>query len=432
MQKNFVDVGVLPWLPLAAPIRAGPITIYLAEALEILGDQGAILADRVSIYRDTWNGKPVNVAVAIHDEQLENGGAINEVDLRHAIDALFIAAVFNNDGQSLAVNGTTLTLMIQRLGGGVGSMALHVRGRNHGMFVSTHTDLVIPRPACAGDFVTYDQSILDAIVAAQKNPNAYRLTESLRWFRRASTDSNDVDSEVDRVLILTAVDFLLVTDQPPPRGLDFGRISALLSPFRLLECDRISRGGVIESCSHIRTALWLLNETRNATVHPGSWSRETRYPFEDQTENRLDWIYDRCFMALLVGKLVELGTLQLSIKARSFVTGVERWLSEPNSQLYMIIVRVEQHLRMGEASLTVPSDFGPFEVPDRARWLCLLDWGLKDLNPTWEVTVALDEDGVGGIVVARQKEGSTPKGAPFPIEFDSGAGAAGIGDQRIH
>lgn len=54
------SVGILPWLTLKEPMRVGEVTFYPADSAgEMLGERAAILKDRLRIYRDTWDSRPV-------------------------------------------------------------------------------------------------------------------------------------------------------------------------------------------------------------------------------------------------------------------------------------------------------------------------------------------------------------------------------------
>jgi hypothetical protein len=297
-------------------------------------------------------------------------------------------------------------------------MALHARGRNHGMFMGTETTIVIPRPTYAGEFHSYDPDILEALMVANGHGDEWRLFDSIRWFRRASTDSYDVDNEVDRVLLLTAIDYLLVTNNRPPHGLDYDRIEALLSPFDRMECEAAPATARHTSRCHIRCALWVLNETRNDTLHPWPRPRTPSYGFESQTENTLEWIFDRCFMALLVGRLVELGTLSLSVSSRAFVAGVERWLFEATQRFHPIVVRAAQQYRMRAEGLVTPEGFGPFGRSDRSTWLDRVLWALKGLPDGWDVKIQLNDDGESGTIIAIDTTAEKPTGFPTPIDLE--------------
>ena len=53
------------------------------------------------------------------------------------------------------------------------------------------------------------------------------------------------------------------------------------------------------------------------------------------------WSADRCFMALLVARLIELGVLQETGDLSAFVAGVEEWLFEPKDSLGKIMLDVK-------------------------------------------------------------------------------------------
>jgi hypothetical protein len=146
--------------------------------------------------------------------------------------------------------------------------------------IGSTTGIRVPRPHYCGSFSGYDGGLLDALVAASTHPNRWRLLDALAWFRRASTDADEVDGEVDLVLMLTAVDFLLAHPKTRGSGLDQERIDQLLKPFQTLVCDRVTRYKKLEERSHIQYVLYVLDTIRNATVHPRTVSRSTPYPFE--------------------------------------------------------------------------------------------------------------------------------------------------------
>src|ERR1700735_5447075 len=94
------SVGILPWLNIAEPVEVGPITFYPARNVaHLLGERAGVLVDRLRIYRDTLNDIPVHGAVAIHRDQIVNGGHSPYQDLRRATDIFLMAAVYTNDGE---------------------------------------------------------------------------------------------------------------------------------------------------------------------------------------------------------------------------------------------------------------------------------------------------------------------------------------------
>jgi hypothetical protein len=171
--------------------------------------------------RQTLEG--VHRAIALHERQLREGGAVPVAAVRQATDILIAASVFENDGGPTAdANATTFTLFSQRLGGEIGFMATRARRRYGGFVAGSTTDLQVVRPVYAGSLLHYNREMIDALVAAAPLKDAWHLFDALGWFRRASTDADNVDGEVDLVLLLTAVDFLLALPGTHRRGLGSG------------------------------------------------------------------------------------------------------------------------------------------------------------------------------------------------------------------
>ena len=110
--KTMIDsVGVLPWLRIEEPIEVGAVTFYpLDAAATLIGDRADLLAERVGIYREKWDETPVHLTIAIHADQLANGGDAVHADLQRATDILLTAALFNNDGGMVQTNATTFSL----------------------------------------------------------------------------------------------------------------------------------------------------------------------------------------------------------------------------------------------------------------------------------------------------------------------------------
>ena len=171
------SVGVLPWLTLNEPVQVGEVTFYpAASADEVLGERAAILEDRLRIYRDTWDSKPVRASFVVHQNQLQHGGPAPEKDIREATNIFLTASIFQNDGGfGNEVNATTFTLFFQRLGGEPGFMATHVRSRYGGFVIGASTDQQVVRPAYAASLRDYSRELIDALVAAQNLPEAAKL-----------------------------------------------------------------------------------------------------------------------------------------------------------------------------------------------------------------------------------------------------------------
>jgi len=286
-------------------VSVGDVTFYpAAEAIALLGDRGPLLADRIQIYRNTWDDRIADSAIALHDRQLHEGGQAPHSELIRARDILLTAAMFENDAPVQYANATTFTLIVQKLGGESGFIATKSRRRNGSVTAgSTTTDLRVPRPAWCGSYNGYNKELLHALVGATAREDVWRLFDALEWLRRASTDADDVDRAVDLVLMLTAVDFLLAHPGTRQGPLDQKRIKELLKPFNTLPAQ-IHKG---EARTQIQAVFYVLNKTRNAMVHPQPPKPEPPYPFEQRQEFTFDWIADRSFMALLVARLVELG-----------------------------------------------------------------------------------------------------------------------------
>jgi hypothetical protein len=336
------SVAVLPWLTLKEPVKVGEVTFYPAElADDVLGDRAAILKDRLRIYRDTWDSKPVHASFAVHHRQLEHGEHAPVKEIREATNIFLTAAIFQNDGGlGHEVNATTFALFFQGLGGEVGFMAMRVRRRYGGFVTGSTTDKQVVRPAYAASLTDYSRELIDALVAAQSHPEARQLFTALDWFRRASTEADNIDHEVDLVLLLTATDFLLAhAGSRRHGGLDQERIVALLSRFDLRPCCSVRRTKVERS--HIQTFLFVLDRVRNETLHPDADEEQTEHYSFGRSNVAFAWFADRCFMALLVARLIDLGMLQETENLRAFVAGVEEWLFEPKDSLGKIMLDVK-------------------------------------------------------------------------------------------
>lgn len=335
------SVGVLPWLTLKERVQVGEVTFYPAESAdEMLGERAAILKDRLRIYRDTWDLKPVHASFAVHQSQLEHGGHAPVRELREAANIFLTASIFQNDGGlGNEVNATTFALFFQRLGGEPGFMATRVRRRYGGFVTGASTDQQVVRPAYAASLRDYSCELIDALVAAQSLSEAGKLFTAIDWFRRASTEADNIDHEVDLVLLLTAIDFLLAHAGTQRHGLDQDRIRTLLSRFELIPCCSLPKTKFERS--YIQTFLFVLDRVRNETLHPeADQEKAERYSF-GRSNIAFAWFADRCFMALLVARLIELGVLRETEDLRAFVGGIEEWLFEPKDSLGKIMLDVK-------------------------------------------------------------------------------------------
>ena len=88
---------------------------------------------------------------------------------------------------------------------------------------------------------------------------------------------------------------------------------------------------------HIEAVLFVLDEIRNASLHPRNFGKSDPFGFEKRDGNTFVWIADRTFMALLVARLVELGTLPPDNISRSFVEGTEDWLFDPKASFKLSV-----------------------------------------------------------------------------------------------
>jgi hypothetical protein len=380
------SVGVLPWLDIKKSITVGDVTFYpAAEASLLLGDRANVLSSRLGIYRDGWHGDPVHATVALHREQLAKGGDIPYVELRRATDILATAAFFNNDGVLCGQNATMFMLYVHRLGGAAGFMSAHIRGRNRGIVSGGATSMVSSRPIYAANFSSYNRQILRALVDASQRPakDGWRLFDALAWFRRASTDAENIEPIVDMILMLTAIDFLLAHPGTSGPGLDLPRVKALLAPYETIPCVAVKlRNKTVLERSHIEAVLFVLNATRNAALHPRRLDSDGPFAFEQRQDPTFAWVADRCFMALLVARLVELGSLEADASMRAFIIGVERWIHSPIHEVGMMVLEskteigVRAHfLEMHEREVVnAPHDREPAELRrtwERDFWLAI-------------------------------------------------------------
>jgi hypothetical protein len=402
------SVGILPWLDLRINVQVGGITFYRADSVAaILGERAGVLADRLRIYRDAWENNPVNGTVAIHADQVANGGNIPYGELRRATDILMIASVFENDGVLRDTNATTFTLYVQRLGGEARFMATRTRRRNGGFLSGVTTDFVVSRPTAAAKFWAYNRELLEALVASAARPEeeAWKLFESLTWFRRASTDADNIEQVVDFILLLTAVDFLLAHPGIDTAGMDFPRIQALLAQFETIPCCSVKpRNAILERC-HIEAVLYVLNQTRNTAVHPRVLPGDLDFAFNQRKDPTFAWVVDRCYMALLVARLIELGTLQADESMRAFVEGVERWVHDPAKDVGLMILEARMQIGINshlvEAYATKVTAVTRDEAPDATR----LEWernfrlALGDVPAPLEVRLSWLSGGLGVIEI---------------------------------
>jgi hypothetical protein len=400
------SVGVLPWLDIRDQVVVGDITFYRAEdALALLGERAEILADRLRIYREAWEGEPVRGTIALHRDQLEGGGDCPPDVLRRAVDILMISALFKNDGELRQQNATTFTVYIQRLGGEAGFMATSTRRRNGGVFMGTSTGLVMTKPLYAEHFSSYSRPIRDALVAAWSVPEdaSWRFLDSLEWFRRASTDADNVEPVVDLVLILTGVDFLLAHPGTAGAGLDYARVQALLAPYQKIPCCSV-RSSRVQRC-HIEAVLFALNAVRNASVHPRRLADAEMFGFRRVDKPTFAWLADRCFMALMVGRLIELGVLEPTDAMEAFIVGVERWIHDPTKDVGLVIVEAKRDiglrrvfLEMHDRELAVGCNEGELD-PLRSDWERDFFLALGNVEPPWRIALVWLSDGRGVVEI---------------------------------
>lgn len=402
------SVAVLPWLSLREPVNVGDVTFYPAEcADDVLGSRGEVLTDRLRVYRDTWDSKPVHATFAVHRSQIENGGHAPIKAIRVAADIFLIASMFQNDGGlGNEVNATTFTLFFQGLGGEVGFMATRVRRRYGGLVVGSTTDLQQVQPAYAAPLRDYNRDIIDALLSARGHPDVWNLFKALEWFRRASTEADNIDYEVDLVLLLTAIDFLLA--HPGSRrhgGLDQDRIRSLLSRFELQPCCSVRTSRVERS--EIQTFLFVLDRVRNETLHPEADQEKAEYYGFGRSTVAFAWFADRCFMALLVGRLIELGALAESLDFRAFVAATEEWLFEPKDSLGKMTLDVK--LKQAAKSFVLEQrrreaeEIGFLTEIDelRQQWQQDFYLAVEPIPDTFRVELHWLADGIGRIDIYR-------------------------------
>jgi hypothetical protein len=420
------SVGILPWLQIDAPIAVGEIEFYpAAEAAKLLGARGAILLDRLRVYRDTWSDRAVtSCTVAVHHAQLTAGGLIPDAALRRAVDILLVAAAFKNDGVSYDANATTFTCYIQRLGGGEGFFAMHVRRRFGGIVTGAQTDIVLHKPVYAGTFSAYSKELLSALILATTAPDVWRLFDSLKWYRRASTDADNIDLEVDMVLLLTAVDFLLAHPNSPYHGLDQERMAQLLAPFAKIPCCSVIKNRLERS--HIQIVLRSLDQVRNATVHPDVRPGDGEYGFQRDGKVAFALLADRCFMALLIARLIEMKCLANDDYMRAFVEGVERWAYDPSGDLGKIVLEVRMQHALKEKALelrekeiaSVGLDVEPNE--ERKIWSEKFFAALGKIAEPWDVSLLWLKNGSGVLRLQerRASESAVRDYMPFSVSDD--------------
>jgi hypothetical protein len=403
------SVAVLPWLSLREAVAVGEVTFYPAEcANDVLGDRGEVLADRLRIYRDTWDARPVHASFAVHQSQIENGGHAPVPAIRTATDIFLTASMFQNDGGlGNEVNATTFTLFFQGLGGEVGFMATRIRRRYGGLVVGSTTDLQQVQPAYAAPLRDYSREMIDALLSAKSHSDVWNLFKALEWFRRASTEADNIDYEVDLVLLLTSIDFLLA--HPGSRrhgGLDQERIRALLSRFDLRPCCSVRTSQVERS--QIQTFLFILDRVRNETLHPGADQEKAEYYGFGRSPVAFAWFADRCLMALLVGRLIELGVLTESLDLRAFVAAVEKWLFEPKDSLGKMTLDVKlkqaarsfvlEQRRWAAEEIGVVTDIDTW----RQQWQQDFYIALEPVGDPFQVELHWLADGTGRITIHRR------------------------------
>ena len=107
----------------------------------------------------------------------------------------------------------------------------------------------------------------------------------------------------------------------------------------------------------------------------------------------LAWLADRCYMALLVARLIELSVLSRTDEMEAFIVGVERWIQAPLDDVGMAIVEAKRDLGLRRYFLnlhhrkvgTVPKSDGL----DVVRWNWQRDFGLVlgEIQDPWEIEV---------------------------------------------
>jgi hypothetical protein len=399
--KRPVDaVGILPWLDVQEPITIGSVVIYpAAEAIALLGAQGDVLQTCLSRYASAWSPAAVRSSVAIDLRQLSDHIPVPMDDITRAVDILFAAAAYTDPLQGFHTNSTTFQLFFQFLGGN-DAAAYRVRRRN-GFMLSGGRQVTISKPLYCGTYLHHSYTLREALVAAIDAPDQGDLFKSLAWFRRASSDADNIDREVDRVLLRTAVDWLVAhAGTHANGGLDQDRIAALLSGFPTIVLDKHDG----KDRSAIQCALHVLNLDRHGTLHPVARTPVRKpYAFE-RPRLLLDWVADRCNLALLVARLVELGTLPDAEESRAFIRAVEKWLHDPSEDDFSRVLPA--------ARLDAAVDLEFFEMMGRImndvdRDLRQPEWEVKFydaleapervVDDLWEVNVFWRRDGRGPV-----------------------------------
>jgi hypothetical protein len=398
------NVGVLPWLDIRETITVGDITFHRADEIgALLRERSTVLADRLSIYRDPFDNHVTHGTVALHQSQLTDGGPVPYLRLRRAVDILMIAAMFANDGDMRQQNATTFALYIQNLGGESGFMAHHIRRRNRGTHMGTSTEVIITKPLYAEHFTSWNRTIRDALVVASNLPEdvTWRLFDSIEWFRRGSTDADNIEPVVDLVLILTAVEFLLAHPGTKGPGLDYVRMRTLLSPFETAPCCSVVKTRAERS--HIEAVLYAVNLVRNTSVHPRSLDETHDFGFSRSGDPALAWLADRAYMALIVARLVEMNALAMSDEVGAFVSGVEHWIQDPKDAIGLVISKAKLDSRLRRWFLEKHHE--EVELPEKAHTVdeARLDWErdffltLGTVREPWRIDLDWLKDGKGVI-----------------------------------
>jgi hypothetical protein len=354
-------------------------------------------------------GLPVYATIAIHRAQETFGGAIPVSELRRAVDIFLTSAIFANDGITREQNSTTFTLYVQSLGGESGFMAVRTRRRNRAYLNGIVTNHTVTKPMHAETFTSYNKDLAAALIAAAKTgDNAWRLFDALGWFRRPSTDADNVEPEVDLVLLLTAIDFLLAHPATIGASLDQARIRQLLAPYDTVPCCSIRKSH--DERSYIGAALYSLNGIRNASLHPRDLDdQQAAFAFQRAETTSFAWVVDRCFMALLVARLIELNVLARSDDLEAFISGVETWLQEPVEDVGLVITKEKLRLGLRRAFCegyerdVLPNAVVGASDGSRVDWerdflLCL-----GNVDSSWQFRVVWLKDGRGVVEVHHRR-----------------------------
>jgi hypothetical protein len=325
------EVVVLPWLDVRKPIKVGRIHfVPLAEAVATLGPQvGARLQELTGNLQDAF-GRSVNPTIALRDcrPRVATGHIAPPGPFIRPIEKLFFVATLYNclcQGKVYGnANAETFHFFYQGLGGTPGGGAYSIP-RRYGTIggMAQSRSWVTVRPMHCGQFEALDdvkRTVLQALVTC-KDPY---VDKSLHLFYAASKDGGDPEAEL--VLLDAAFEALLRASSKTNT-----KWRELLTAF-----DSDLKVFVRKNLwSAMLGARWMLRDRRDLAVHPYKHEAFTwRLPRHKNVPEMA--IYERCYIALMLAYLVDMGVLERSLDISTLVVGTEIWLRDANDDFCVL------------------------------------------------------------------------------------------------